>query len=261
MIAASVAQLIVPMCQGRDLTPTRKFDGFLVMSKNTQIFKVIKSLDEMPLKDVVSCFSRINPKFSNGKDEEDKVREAKGKLYRGTTLLKHSLNWDNPAVGGGGKSDSIRGFQWRLVMAYSGYEQIEQALFAGHTHIRDTFLEGLKLKNKLPGPVLSQSAMDHIDARESAVDELCDFLGIRSKKRKDYSDWLLGKSVEVKCENSRTLSIIAQLRHLVAHGALSADRANKLGLVLSFSVAPAILHEVAGAILKTLISKTEKQIP
>ena len=51
--------------------------------------------------------------------------------------------------------------------------------------------------------------------------------------------------------------IIVKLRHLVAHGALSADRANKLGLILCCAAAPSILHEVTGTIKQTLISKPQ----
>jgi hypothetical protein len=39
-------------------------------------------------------------------------------------------------------------------------------------------------------------------------------------------------------------SCFGQLRHLVANGALSADRASKLGLVPCFDAAPLVLHEV-----------------
>lgn len=255
MIAALLFPLEMRLSQRCGLTPREKIGEFLVMSKTAQIFKVIKSLDAMPLKDTVAIFRRMNPKFSDKKDEEYQVREAKGKLYRGATLIKHSLNWDNPMVGGGGKSDSIRGYQWRLVMAYSGYEQIEKALFGGQANIRDVFLESLKLKNNLPGPVLSQSAMDHIETRESAVDELCEFLGINANKRKDFSGWLLGKPEEVKCKNKRNLFIIAQHRHLVAHGALSVKQANKHGLAPCFEAAPQVLHEITELFIQKLINK------
>ena len=63
----------------------------------------------------------------------------------------------------------------------------------------------------------------------------------------------MGKVGKNECDNIHALMICAQLRHLVAHGALSADRARKLGLTACYSAAPALLNEVAANYLeKTL---------
>lgn len=187
---------------------------------------------------------------------EGQVRHAIGKMLRGATLMKHALEWRKPAVGTGEKSAFVRGLQWRLVMAYSGYEQIEKAVF-GENHqsnnSRNNTLSIISLQHILPGPVLNQRELERIERREASVNELCDFLGVRQQLRRRFTTWLLGHSIEGECETSRSIFIIAQLRHLVAHGALSADRTVKLGLVPCFDAGPSVLNEVAGLFLQSLI--------
>ena len=211
---------------------------------------------KLPLDEAVERFRILEPSRIS---TQEQARQRIGKIFRGDTLLKHALEWKFPTVGGGGKSDSTRGQQWRLVMAYSGYEQIESALFPMHSKHRKAFLATIRLQNRLPGPVLSQRAMDRIEERQTAADELCDFLGVWKSKRGRFTTWLLGHTADKQCVNDRDLFIIAQVRHLVAHGALSEDRASKLGLVPCFDAAPLVLHEVAGAFVQALISKPQKQ--
>ena len=235
----------------RILTPLKIYGQFPMVNKSGYSAAVGK-LSELSHDEMVSGFQRLDPE-KIGTTED--ARKWVSKLFRGITLIKHAMEWDEPSVGRAGKSAAIRGQQWRLVMAYSGYEQIDNAVFAKNKKARTNFLSGLSLENRLPGPVLSQRALDRIEERESAADELCDFLGVNEKKQKRFIQWLLGEVADDECNNERSLFIIAQLRHLVAHGALSADRANKLGLAPCFAAAPPILYEVTGFILQTLISK------
>jgi hypothetical protein len=177
--------------------------------------------------------------------------------------MKHALEWRNPSVGTGEKSALVRGLQWRLVMAYSGYEQIEDALFGEKCHTNPTrkkVLSSIRLQHRLPGPVLSQREMDRIERRKTAADELCDFLGVRMQVRHRFTSWLLGHSLEDECDTTRSIFIIGQLRNLVAHGALSADRTSKLGLVSCFKSGPVVLDEIIKTFLQTIIfNKTNKK--
>lgn len=185
-------------------------------------------------------------------------------MFRGATLLKHAMEWGDPSVGGGGKLDSIRGMQWRLVMAYSGYEQIENAIFGEKCHSktsRKNALARIQLKHRLPGPVPSQRALDRIEQSDPAAGNLFDFLDIKKNKRDRFRDWLLGGTDDEPCATERAVFISAQLRHLVAHGALSADRTKKLGLETAFEAAPLILHEIAGDLLKILIQHQNQPRP
>jgi hypothetical protein len=159
-------------------------------------------------------------------------------------------------VGRAGKSAAIRGQQWRLVMAYSGYEQVEEAIFGEKCHSKATRMNALariRLLHHLPGPILTQQAIDHIEERDKDVGKLFDFLGIQKSKRARFHNWLLGGVSDEPCGTERAVFISAQLRHLVAHGALSADRTKKLGLETAFEAAPLILHEIARGLLEILI--------
>ncbi|NQX00891.1 hypothetical protein HQ447_09545 [bacterium] len=100
--------------------------------------------------------------------------------------------------------------------------------------------------------MLSQSALNRIEERDQESAVLCDFLGIQKNKRDRFTNWLLGRTADEPCGTERAIFISAQLRHLVAHGALSANRTKKLGLETAFEAAPLILHEIAGGLLEIL---------
>lgn len=210
----------------------------------TSLLKAIRSLDDLPHPKAAARIRRLDP-YRQLDAEQTKL--AIGKMFRGATMLKHALEWKNPSVGKGAKLDADRGMIWRHVMAYSGFEQLENGLFGNQPHNsegRKKTLSEMDLKHRLPGPVLSQRAMDHLHERQEHVDSLCEFLSIRMNQRGRFTKWLMGQLNEDECGNGRSLMICAQLRHLVAHGALSADRARKLGLTPCYAAAPELLHEV-----------------
>lgn len=217
------------------------------------LLSVINSLAKLSLDEATAGFRSLEPARSSTPEE---ARQWLGKLFRGATLLKHALEWSDPMVGGGGKLDSIRGMQWRLVIAYSGYEQIENAIFGEKCHSkapRKNTLTRIRLQYRLPGPMLSQSALNRIEERDQEAAALCDFLGIQKNKRDRFTNWRLGRTADEPCGTEGAVFISAQLRHLVAHGALSADRTKQLGLETAFEAAPLILHEIAGGLLEILI--------
>lgn len=221
--------------------------------KPLSLGRAIKSIEEMECGDALACFRSLDPTKTINKEA---LRESVGKMFRGATLLKHAIEWSNPMVGGGGKLDLIRGMQWRLVMAYSGYEQIETAIFGERCHSKATrrnVLSKIQINQRIPGPVLTQRALERIEARDNEAAKLCDFLGIQKTKRDRFTDWLLGRTTDEPCGTERALFISAQLRHLVAHGALSADRTKKLGLETAFEYAPLLLQEIAGGLIEILI--------
>jgi hypothetical protein len=219
----------------------------------------IRTFSDAPSGRLVKSFRVVQPKTEL---TEAQTRHAVGKMLRRATLMKHALEWSSPSVGTGEKSALVRGLQWRLVMAYSGYEQIEAALFGEKCHAnlsRQKALSSIRLQHRLPSPVLSQREMDRIEQRKTAANELCDFLGVRLQVRHRFTTWLLGHPVGAESDTTRSIFIIAQLRNLVAHGALSADRASKLGLVSCFESGPVVLDEIIKTFLQTIIfNKTNK---
>jgi hypothetical protein len=63
-------------------------------------------------------------------------------------------------------------------MAYSGYEQIENAIFGKNCHdkkFRKAALSKIQTNHRLPGPVLTQRALDHIEARDQEVKDCASF--------------------------------------------------------------------------------------
>ena len=110
-----------------------------------------------------------------------------------------------------------------------------------------------RLQPNLPGPILTQRALDHIEKRDKDGGKLFDFLGLRKSKRDRFHNWLLGMAAEEPCVIERAIFISAQLRHLGAHGALSAGRTKKLGLEKTFEAAPLIIHEITGGLLGIFI--------
>jgi hypothetical protein len=230
----------------------RKASGHVVSMNQRGYSSAVRSLYELSHDGLLSRFQRLDP-ARNGTAEE--TRQWIGKLFRGVTLLKHALEWNDPSVGRDGKSAAIRGQQWRLVMAYSGYEQVEEAIFGEKCHSKTTrknALARIRLQHRLPGPVLTQRALDHIEEHDKDGGKLFDFLDIQKNKRDRFHHWLLGRTADEPCCSERAVFISAQLRHLVAHGALSADRTKKLGLETAFEAAPLILHEIAGGLLEIL---------
>lgn len=222
---------------------------------------VIKSIERMGDREALTCFKSLDP--SSAMDNV-KIRHALCKMFRGATLLKHALEWSDPMVGRGGKLDSIRGMQWRLVIAYSGYEQIENAIFGEKCHpktARKNAISRIQLKHRLPGPVLTQRALERIEERDQEAADLCGFLGIHKNKCNRFSAWLLGRTSDEPCATERAVFISAQLRHLVAHGALSADRTKKLGLETAFEAAPSLLDEIAGRLLEILLNSKNEPKP
>jgi hypothetical protein len=239
----------------------RKASGHVVSMNQSGYSSAVRSLSELSHDELVSRFRRLDP-AKNGTAEE--ARQSIGKLFRGVTLLKHALEWNDPSVGRAGKSAAIRGQQWRLVMSYSGYEQVEDAIFGESCHNKTTrknALARIRLQHRLPGPILTQQAIDYIEERDKDGGKLFDFLGIQKSKRDRFHNWLLGGVADEPCGTERAVFISAQLRHLVAHGALSADRTKKLGLETAFEAAPLILHEIAGGLLEILIQNNNQKQP
>jgi hypothetical protein len=230
----------------------RKASDHVVSMNQRGYSSAVRSLSELSHDELLSRFRRLDP-ARNGTDEE--ARQSIGKLFRGVTLLKHAQEWNAPSAGRAGKSAAIRGQQWRLVMAYSGYDQIENAIFGKNCHdkkSRKAALSKIQIKHHLLGPVLTQRALDHIEQSDPTAGKLFDFLDIQKNKRDRFHDWLLGRTADEPCGTERAVFISAQLRHMVAHGALSADRTKKLGLETAFESAPLILHEIAGGLLEIL---------
>ncbi len=115
-------------------------------------------------------------------------------------------------------------------------DRVSASLFSLKPHI-ENFLTSVKATN--------QSLLAYMAGCISLIRSLADAPSGRLVKsfrvvqpKAELTEGKVRHSIEGECETYRSIFIIAQLRHPIAHGALSADRAVKLGLVPSFDAGP-----------------------
>ena len=138
-----------------------------------------------------------------------------------------------------GPFSPIRGFQWRLAMAWGGVELMGNTLFPRkYRSIGKTQWNPLEVWvntlawNKLKKPVKGLERPGNRIARDflgESVDQL-DFLGLQDgAKRTALQSWMMeGKTLDTPKD---ALRLAECFRDLAAHGLLSASRAEKLGIV------------------------------
>lgn len=188
------------------------------------------------------------------------LRSLTGKLFRGCTLLRNATAWKNPVAGKDGKMQPLRGLQWRLVMAYSGYEQIEGAVFPKDKRRRRgqvyaDYIDSIELDTFLQGPILKGKALQRAESEDPRGEQLAEFLEVNKSRREAFISWLHGEDLSTLSHAALTILVLSQLRHLTAHGALSASRAHELGLDQSFKIGPKILSSFAVRLIDDNILK------
>jgi hypothetical protein len=156
------------------------------------------------------------------------------RIFRGSASLHHAQKWTRPEVGPGSeKSRRARGQQWRLVMAYAGFEIFAKALqgnFAaqGGSGVSD-FLK--KLGNfsleKVTSPISGSPP------RGKTIEELLDFLHAPRRDQELLEAWL--SSAESRAgiflqSRAEGISLARIIRNLTAHGILSASLVQRLNI-------------------------------
>lgn len=182
-------------------------------------------------------------------------------LSKGKHLVEAALAWERPAVGASGNlTDRARGAQWRLVMAYGGFDILFDALLPGtdpFSHYAERFKHftaccELPPYDPLPAP--NRQRADLVRWLESEArfgkHSLLTFLNLRDGDAQKVYRWLVnGRPV-----NSwpRALLLAKALRNITAHGALSASKVKSWGLRSAFEVFTRDLATVATAALRRL---------
>lgn len=177
-----------------------------------------------------SAFSSVDPSLSQRKRQVliHGFGRAKG-------LLDAALLWPSPRIGHDSNIElaDVRGELWRYVMAYSGWELVAKSTLwhenAARDAIHSAFDAFLDQKNSLQPPFLSknqapqklQQWLAH-DARNER--SLPAFLGL-NKQLKPFPRWLVSESTALTEQR-----VLAAMRHIVAHGALSPTKAVEWGL-------------------------------
>lgn len=160
-------------------------------------------------------------------------------LARGKELLNTALEWEAPRVGKpSSDSSALRGLQWRLVIGWSGLEQILKKLCSstGRDDVERLLTQlGLPAYTELPAPDPRLSRLRRWREKEQASDSagINHFLQSTSNETKrTVRTWLvLGQSLQTWTD---ALMLAKVLRHVSAHGALSATKIREWGLAPAF---------------------------
>ncbi len=162
---------------------------------------------------------------------------------RAKGLLDAALEWDEPRIGKASENAlaAVRGALWRHVMAYSGWELLAKSVLwdgkAAHSPIHPAFDRLLDSENRLQPPYVSRA-----EAPEKLVEWLEDgaakerclptFLCL-NKRLSQFPRWLVSESATLSEQQ-----VLAAMRHIVAHGALSPTKAVQWGLGALYDQGP-----------------------
>lgn len=170
--------------------------------------------------------AELVPRFAKlgGAFDSDASRASIQAIIRGHELIAQAREWFHPAVGKG-KSAAARGAQWRLVMAYGGFELLAKSLTATKRGgLDEKTLSDLIGKLSLPDfdtlvpPSIGKSSLKEWMEEEDASDVL-DFLKMENGDRKRFDAWL-AKQKPVETWTDAVL-LAKALRSATVHGALS----------------------------------------
>lgn len=162
---------------------------------------------------------------------------------RANGLSDAALNWHEPVIPGHADDElaRLRGMLWRYVMAYSVWELVAKSvLWRGHSlhsPLHDAFNKLLPAAGSLQPPYSSRSAaparlMQLLEEDESQERCLPTFLGL-GKTLKAYPFWLVNEECRLNEHQ-----VLAAMRHIVAHGALSPTKAKQWGLETLYGQVP-----------------------
>ena len=188
-----------------------------------------------------ACTNLINPaQRADAIQVEEAVIQRKREVLiqgfgRAKGLLDAALEWREPRIGKNNEDalGAIRGALWRHVMAYSGWELLAKSVLwdvkAARSAIHPAFDMLLDSDNRLQPPHANRAeAPEKLIQwlKDDAAKErwLPDFLGL-NMRLSAFPRWLVNES--------HTLSeqqVLAAMRHIVAHGALSPTKAVQWGL-------------------------------
>lgn len=189
--------------------------------------------------DIQQRLSHFNSTHSNCLEHITKVFRA---LTRGVALTQTAINWYKPAIGQTKKrprnDDKLRGIQWRLVIAYTGFEITTKALMNYfETRTDSTIVRAFIQKCELPDYELlsppQPKQRENLDKWMSKEEyAIARFLGVNRTDTKVIQDWLVKSNEITSWQNA--VKLAKALRNASAHGFLLP---NKIG---QWELAPAL---------------------
>jgi hypothetical protein len=184
-------------------------------------------------------------------------------LSRGHALLKQAVEWDQPCIGGQQQSnqlDGVRGSLWRYVMAFSDWERAARSVIWDGTQqkwFKQSSFACLYDHSTMlvpPWPNREQVPANLKQWLGFSMDEqhpLPDFLAL-GDGQVDFIPWLLGESHQL-----HPWAVLACLRNVVAHGALSPTKAQQWDLAPVYDEGLVVLHTLFRRLLAAIVGAVE----
>ena len=194
-------------------------------------------------------------------DDIDDVIQA---LSRGLYLTLSAMEWQEPTAGCSptdkpNATHRARGVQWRLVMAYGGFETTIKTLINHKKYLNPEIITNYINKCDLQDYRLLTSPNPQRDNLEKWLGKpsqqgktaLANFLGLSAGDQKIIEAYIV-ESTPIS-DWIEAVKLAKALRNATAHGALSATKVKKWGLENSFLTVSDNLVEIVVAGLQKLI--------
>lgn len=199
--------------------------------------------------------------------DSDYIDDVIQSLSRGFYLTKSAVQWHEPAIGHSvdgnhNNTQKARGVQWRLVMAYGGFETTTKTLLKmGRGGLTPKALRDFTHKCSLPTytPLLSPKiARANLDkwlkkspTTRTGQTALIDFLSLECGDAQIVEAWIV-ESADVSSW-TEAVRLAKAIRNATAHGALSATKVKQWGLENAILTLSDNLGELVVAGLRKLL--------
>ncbi|WP_413163201.1 hypothetical protein ACL6C3_28330 [Capilliphycus salinus ALCB114379] len=208
---------------------------------------------------------KIQEKLSNLNPDHEKTSEHIDRIYkvlsRGVNLTQAAIDWEHPGIGSERNlTGKARGIQWRLVIAYSGFEITTKGLInklEGQPN-KDDFKSLIKkCQSHLPNyPPLNPPASDSSKSLEKWLTQeeksIGKFLGLRNNDIKVIENWIVESHPVQTWEDAVLLA--RAFRNCTTHGFLVPRKVQDWKLKPIFKVLTENLAEILIAALETIES-------
>lgn len=173
------------------------------------------------------------------KEAPEDVGRSCRQITRGIYLVRAALEWETPSVGNKGPTSLIRGEQWRVAMAWAGFEVLAKATVCGASE-RGLTADDLDhacqfavddLPTRLAPPSARLKKLQEARNWPSSTDRpaMLDYLGVgKGYATEMLKRWLVeGKTLKRPAD---LLGCAQAIRHATAHGALSSSGVRSWGM-------------------------------
>ena len=180
-------------------------------------------------------------------------------MARGEALIKGAAGLSVPRRRGGGKSSRyLRLLQWRMVMAYAGFEIFSKACLGkkekgglhpeGIDHLASFCQQAMP---ELASPRMTPETVRWLagGAKRQPIDVVGEFLEMTPGNRAFLHSWISGTAITTPAGACHLAKI---LRHATAHGVLSPSKCHGLGLTEAIRATPKIIDNIRRALIVTI---------